>query len=362
MMPRITVGVTGIHFRENPQPGPGVIRSLRAVLGNSVRIVGLAYDALDSSLYAPNLLDDAFLLPYPSAGPAAYLQRILEIHARVPLGAIIPCLDVELPVIQEIEAELSHVGIRHFIPRTEQLVRRAKDRLAELGNCVGIATPETHKLVDESLLASMGDRLSYPYVLKGPYCDAEVVRGPGEAYSLFYRLANRWGLPLLAQRYIEGEEYDVVCLGDGCGNMPGAVAMRKTMLTRLGKAWGAVTIHDPDMTDAARRVVSALRWRGGCEVELLREKGGKIHLIEVNPRFPAWVYLATAAGANLPYGLLQLALQGVVGVIDDYRAGVFYVRHAAETTGTLDEIDTLVTQGSRSSYPQPMNDFHTVQA
>ena len=58
MKSNVTVAVTGIHLGENPQPGPGVIRSLREALGSKVRIVGLAYDALDSSLYAPDLLDE----------------------------------------------------------------------------------------------------------------------------------------------------------------------------------------------------------------------------------------------------------------------------------------------------------------
>jgi carbamoyl-phosphate synthase large subunit len=347
------IAVTGIHLGENPQPGPGVIRSLREALGSSVRIVGLAYDAMDSSLYAPELLDDAFLVPYPSAGPAAYLQRLLEIHSQVPLDAIIPCLDVELPVLAEISGTLQTVGIRSCLPRREQLLDRSKEHLTELATRVGIDTPETHRVLDDGSLAAMGDRLGYPYVLKGPYCDAEIVRGSAEANSMFARLATRWGLPLLAQRYVVGEEYDVVCLGDGEGGMPGAVAMRKTILTRLGKAWGAVTIDDPDLIAAARRVVSSLQWRGGCEVELLRERSGRIHLIEINPRFPAWVYLATAAGVNLPFGLLRLAMEGRAPRFPPAHPGVFYVRHAAETTGTLADIDSLVTRGMRSSAPTP---------
>jgi carbamoyl-phosphate synthase large subunit len=352
----VTVAVTGIHLGENPQPGPGVIRGLRDALGSKVRIVGLAYDALDSSLYAPDLLDEGFLVPYPSAGPTAYLKRIREIHEQVPLNALIPCLDLELPVLDEIVTDLDALGIRTFLPRRSDLVRRAKEHLPRLAEQVGIATPETYVVADERALASMSDRLGFPYVLKGPHCDAEIIRGTVEANAQHRRLAQRWGLPLLAQRFVEGEEFDVVCLGDGQGNMPGAVAMRKTLLTRLGKAWGAVTIDDPELLDAAQKIVSSLRWRGGCEVELLRERGGKIHLIEVNPRFPAWVYLAAAAGVNLPLGLLQLSLQGHVEDFPQAQAGVFYVRHATETTGTLADINALVTLGTRSAFPPHFDD------
>jgi carbamoyl-phosphate synthase large subunit len=206
----------------------------------------------------------------------------------------------------------------------------------------------------------MGDRLGFPYVLKGPCCDAEIVHGPDQASTHFQKLVARWGLPLLAQRFVEGDEFDVVCLGDGQGSMVGAVAMRKTLLTRMGKAWGAVTIDDPQLLAAAERIVAALHWRGGCEVELLRDRKGRIHLIEVNPRFPAWVYLATAAGVNLPLGLLQLALDGTTEHLEKGSAGVFYVRHATETTGTLADMEALVTLGTRSSSPPPNNGAHII--
>jgi len=136
--------------------------------------------------------------------------------------------------------------------------------------------------------------------------------------------------------------------------------MRKTLLTRLGKAWGAITIDDPELLGAARRIVSSLKWRGGCEVELLRERGGRIYLIEVNPRFPAWVYLATAAGVNLPFGLLQLSLQGHLDPLPQAQTGVFYVRHAAETTGTLADMNALVTLGTRSVYPPTFDDMSLI--
>jgi len=144
---------------------------------------------------------------------------------------------------------------------------------------------------------------------------------------------------------VKGEEYDVIALGDGEGGVHGPVAMRKTVVTKLGKAWGAVTVADEELLDAARRVVAALRWRGGCEVEMLRSADGRLWLIEVNPRFPAWVYLATAAGCNLPLGLLKLALGEPLPQYGGYRVGTCYVRHAVEAVGDLEDIESLLAFG-----------------
>jgi carbamoyl-phosphate synthase large subunit len=343
---RTTVAVSGLHLGENCQPGPGVIRSLREAIPDEVEIVGLAYDALDSSLHVPGLLDDAFLVPYPSVQPGAYLARLLEIREAVGLDVIVPCLDVELPLLMRLAPRLRELGIAVVLPGAEAFARRGKDRLPELAREAGVATPETLRILDTGALADAGKRLGYPLVVKGPFYEAEVAAGPAEAAAAFDKLSSRWGLPLIAQRFVKGDEFDVVALGDGEGALLGAVAMRKTIVTRLGKAWGAVTVADEELLATASRVVGELRWRGGCELELLRgASDGRLYLIEVNPRFPAWVYLATAAGANLPLGLLRLAQGEPPPPLDSYRAGVWYVRHAAEAVGELGGIESLVTEG-----------------
>jgi hypothetical protein len=67
-------------------------------------------------------------------------------------------------------------------------------------------------------------------VVKALY-ESETARSQAEAEAAFARLAAAWGLPLLAQRFVAGEEYDVAALGDGRRRRPGAVAMRKTIVT-----------------------------------------------------------------------------------------------------------------------------------
>lgn len=341
----LRIAVSGIHLGENPQPGPGVIRSLREGLGSDIEVIGLAYDALDSSLFCPGLLDDAFLMPYPSAGPEPWFDRLREISEEGGLDVLIPCLDVELPMLLRLEPRLRELGVGVVLPTAESLARRAKPRLPELAGEVGIAVPETCSLLDRAGLTPAGARLGWPLVVKGPFYEAETVHGPAEAAAAFDRLSARWGLPLLAQRWVKGEEYDVIALGDGEGGVHGPVAMRKTVVTKLGKAWGAVTVADEELLDAARRVVAALRWRGGCEVEMLRSADGRLWLIEVNPRFPAWVYLATAAGCNLPLGLLKLALGEPLPQYGGYRVGTCYVRHAVEAVGDLEDIESLLAFG-----------------
>lgn len=344
----LRVAVSGLNLGENCQPGPGVIHGLRAAFKRAVHVVGLAYDALDSGIHANGVVEEAFLLPYPSCGPKAYGERLLQIHAAAPFELLIPCLDVELPVLQHLAPLLRDHGIAVVLPDQATLRRRQKDRLPELAASCGMATPHTLPIADLQALDAAAAVLGFPLVLKGPFYEAEVVHGAKEAREAFGKLSARWGLPLLAQQFVAGDEFDVIALGDGKGGVHGPVAMRKTVVSKLGKAWGAVVVDDDDLRAAAISVLAELKWRGGCEVEMLRaHQDGRLHLIEINPRFPAWLQLATEAGVNLPLGLVRLARGEPLPRYRAPKVGAWYVRHAIQVFGDQTNIADLLATGQR---------------
>src|SRR5262245_8358817 len=131
-----SIAVTGLNASDNPAPGVGVLRSLREG-GSTDRLIGLAYDALDAGIYARELVDDVFMLPYPSSSPEAFFNRLCEIHERVGLAAIVPTLDAELPTFIELAPRLRALGIATLLPSREQLALRSKANLAQLASRIG---------------------------------------------------------------------------------------------------------------------------------------------------------------------------------------------------------------------------------
>jgi len=115
-MKELIVGVTGINAVDNPGPGVGVARSLKEDSELKVKIVGLAYDAMDPGIYMDWLIDRAYLLPYPSSGREAFLERIYYIKNSFGLDFIIPNLDAELPLFINSRDELAQNGIKMLIP------------------------------------------------------------------------------------------------------------------------------------------------------------------------------------------------------------------------------------------------------
>ncbi len=157
------------------------------------------------------------------------------------------------------------------------------------------------------------------------------------AVALAAAILADWGGPLILQEVLDGVEFDVLGLGDGEGGIVGSCAIRKTVVSEKGKALGGVVVRNPDLDLATRVLVRALRWRGPFEMEFIREpNGGEFCLIEINPRFPAWVGFPTMLGANFPAALIDMLLAGTTKrPLDSPEPGQFYLRHQSEVIGDL---------------------------
>lgn len=344
----LNIAVTGLNATDNPGPGVSVIRGLRLEPRFRGQIVGLAYDTLDPGLYARDLeLAGSFLIPYPSQGIEALRERLLYVHSRIPLDVIIPTLDSELPSMIALEPELRELGIRMYLPTREQFELRSKVRLAELGRNAGIAVPESRVISDANELYRIHEHVSYPFMLKGVFYGAHIAHGLDEAMAVFHSTVAKWGVPVIVQKFHPGEEYDVVAVGDGQGGLVGAVPMKKTFVTDKGKGWAGVAVKDPNLIEMTRKFMAHTRWRGPCEVEVLRTNDGQYFLIEVNPRFPAWTYLSAGAGQNLPWAVAQLAAGEAIEPLPDFKAGTMFVRIAIDQIATMEDFQQIASSGER---------------
>ncbi len=344
-----TLAITGMNARpDNPGPGVAVARCLKESPEFSGRIIGLGYDALDPGLYLRDYCDAAYLLPYPSAGDEAFITSLRAIHEAEGIDVIIPCLDAELPGMVRLTPQFDEMGIRYLMPTPEQLQLRNKDRLPELADHAGIQCPEIKSVSQVGFFYNCQEEgWSYPLVVKGLFYGASIVDSADEAADAFREIAAQWGYPVLVQRLVEGEEYNLTAVCDGSGNMLGEVMMKKMAVTDKGKAWSGVSIFDQTLYDASAALIKAINWRGPLEVEVMRDNRGRYQLIEINPRFPAWIYLSAGVGRNLPLMLLQLILGQATGELPDARPGVLFIRHAVETIVPQYEFESVIMNGGR---------------
>lgn len=350
--PSLTIGVSGINAVDNPGPGVGVARSLREAADLDVRIVGLAYDAMEPGIYMDQVVDEAYLLPYPSAGHDAYRARLLYVRERTGMDFVIPTLDTEMPFYMKYRDELAGLGLGTFVPTPEQYRLRGKDRLEELARGLELDLPRTEVVATPAELEAAVDRIGAPVMVKGLFYKAHKAHTSREALGHYHHLAAEWGLPIIVQEVVRGDELNVVAVGDGEGGSLGQVAVKKMWITELGKIWTGVTIRHPAMLRATERFMQEFRWRGPMELECMVD-GDTVHLVEINPRFPAWSYLATGVGVNLPARLVRRALELPEPDPEPptYEAGKLFVRYTWEMVTGMDRFQRMITTGEWGGAP-----------
>lgn len=344
------IAVTGINNVDNPGPGVPVIRGIRESGNFDGEIIGLIYDALEPGAYMDSIIDNSYIIPYPSGGLDLLFERIKYINEKENIDVIIPTLDAELFGFAKLESKLNELGIKSFLPSTEQLILRGKDKLAAFCEEHNILVPKNMLATSQHDIYEISSKYNFPVVVKGIFYDAVIANNLDEVFAAFNSISTKWGLPIVIQEYISGEEYNVCTLGDGLGNTIGAVGMKKLYVTDKGKGWSGVTIDDPVLIDLAKKIMKEIKWKSGAELEFIKEKeSNKYYLLEMNPRFPAWVYLTVAAGQNLPYSLVKLALNEEVENFNKYEIGKIFIRYSWDLIIDIKQFENISVNGEMNN-------------
>lgn len=343
---KISIAVTGLNNIDSPGPGIPVIRALLDSKKFDARIIGLSYETLEPGLYMHDIVDKSYQIPFPSAGTEALLERLRYIQTVENIEVIIPNFDAELQNFIKIEEILKkEMGISMFLPTHDQFEERHKANLMEFGKRHGILVPFGKMIFSTAEIPSLTKDFTYPVVVKGKYYDASIAYNAEQVATYFNKLSAKWGLPIIIQQYVFGSEVNVTAIGDGKGNAIGAVPMRKQYITDKGKAWAGISLDDEELVSIARKLLSSSKWRGGMELEFIKNAAGEYYLLEINPRFPAWVYLAVGCGQNHPEALVLMALGEEVKPFKEYEKGKLFVRYSYDLIVDLKEFETISTLG-----------------
>jgi D-aspartate ligase len=152
----------------------------------------------------------------------------------------------------------------------------------------------------------------------------------GELRTLWPRLVDA-GVSVLVQERVPGpeariESYHVYV--DALGRVAGEFTGRKirTYPHVYGDSTALVITDDPGVRALGRELVERLGLRGVAKFDFKRGPDGRLHLLEVNPRFTLWSHPGAVAGVNLP----ELVYRDLVGLprraAGPARAGVRWCR------------------------------------
>ena len=344
-MKKLCIAVTGLNAIDSPGPGIAVIRGIRELQDREVRIIGLSYESLEPGIYMHDIVDKTYQIPYPSAGSEALINRLLQIHEIEQLDVVIPNFDAELQNFIKISTTLKQSGINTFLPSLAQLEARDKVNLYQFGKQHNLLVPADRIIYKAEDLKSVMEQFGTPVVVKGKYYEAIVAHTLEQAQKAFHKLHAKWGLPIIVQQFINGTEINIAALGDGKGNTISAVPMRKLYITDKGKAWAGITLEDNTLIDLAKKFIAETKWKGGFELEIMRTADNKPYIMEINPRFPAWIYLTVGAGQNQPAALVKMALGEHVEPFIDYEVGKIFVRYSWDLITSIEEFQKISAFG-----------------
>lgn len=344
--PTYTIAVTGLNAIDSPGPGIAVIRALREAKSFDVRIIGLSYETLEPGIYMHNLIDKTYQVPYPNAGQQILFERFEFINSKENIDFLFPNFDAELfnfiSIANKLEEELK---IKMVLPTQEQFDARHKANLYDYGKEHGIQVPFAKMVFSMNEIPAIANEIGFPLVVKGKFYDAKIAYTSDQAMQHFNKISAEWGLPVLIQEFVHGSEVNVCGIGDGNGITLGAVPMRKLYITDKGKAWAGVSLGDDKLLEVTRNLVEKTKWKGPFELEFMKTNEGEYHLIEINPRFPAWCYLTVGVGQNQVESLVNMAMGNNIKPFESYEVGKMFIRYSYDMIVDMKEFEQISTIG-----------------
>ncbi|MGE5145981.1 MAG: ATP-grasp domain-containing protein [Candidatus Eiseniibacteriota bacterium] len=349
---KLRVAVTGFDGLDVPHPGIAVARALREGWRGPVELHALGYDPLMTGAWMHGAADQLHTLPKLSAGEGSMLERLVGLAGRFDLEALVPTLDLEIPTMARIADRLAAVGVRTLLPSPEAVYATGKLRLPKLCHDNKFPAPRTIHVLDMGDLALHADQFGYPLFVKGVVAGAKRANDSAQARQAAEEFHEKWGGGVLLQQVIEGEEYNVAAVVGQDGAIRSMISIRKLGVNSKGKGIVCTVVDDPDIARHARDIIEALNWRGPLELEFVRPLGAKVpYLIEINCRFPSWIFLSHWAGANLPVLCVEEALGRRRERLPKPKPGTSVVRDVAETAIPFERIDALARLGSTAGTP-----------
>lgn len=342
----IVIAVTGLNAIDSPGPGVAVIRAIRDGSDRPVRIIGLAYENLEPGIYMDGICDKAYQISYPAAGAEVLFNSIKHIHDKEKIDVIIPNFDAELYNFITLAPRLKALGVHSFLPDPDMFDARDKLNLYAFGQKHQLLVPNDKVIYSAGDLAQIGEELGYPLVVKGKFYDAIIAHTLEQAQKGFYKISAKWGFPIIVQQFINGTEINIAALGDGEGNAISIIPMKKMYITEKGKAWAGITLEDDVLISLAKKFIAATRWRGGFEIEIMKTAKGELYIMEINPRFPAWIYLSAGAGQNQPAALVKMALGEKVEPFITYDVGKLFIRYSWDMIVDLSRFQQFTAFGN----------------
>ena len=304
----------------------GIIKCLRKVDERKINIIGVD---CDSKAYGQSMVEKFYLIPKASSDD--FLNEINKICISEKINVILPLVTKELFVFSKNkncfkkngisvcvmdEFQLSIANNKALLLNTLKNKNDSIPKFQEVNNLIEfkkaaqyLGYPEKEFCFKPSISnGSRGFRIVSDKIDKA---DLLFNEKPNNTYMTYNEICNILSevnnIPkLVVMEYLPFEEYSVDCLVQN-GELIIAIP-RLRMKMSGGISINCVTINDEEIIKCCREICNILRLDGNIGIQFKKDKNGTAKILEINPRLQGTIVLCAAAGVNLPYLGIKLAL------------------------------------------------------
>jgi diaminopimelate decarboxylase len=297
-----TLFVSGVHSGPDPSPGVGIAKSVKQAYPD-LRIVGKDYSLRSSGLHEP-IFDDIQVMPAWTEMALSAHEAFIAHQLSETKGLYISGLDAEIDWLATLKSSLINI----LTPTSAALGEIHKPRISCVSE-LGMKIPEfMAATASQSELHRLARRAGWRVWIKGKFHEAYYATNHRELMSRLAQMEESWPIEdVFVQRSIQGLERSYTFAAYN-GELLGVAEVEKRAQTPTGKTWAAeVSLPSSQVVERIASFAKRVFWTGGGEIEFIRDRSGRDWLIDVNPRFPAYIHGVTICGLNLPGRLIAAA-------------------------------------------------------
>lgn len=266
----------------------------------------------------------------PRGDHPSYMDSLMNLCHQEGVDVMLPGSGPEIVTISKHMDRIRSEGIAATVDEYDKL-RPLMDKAGVYRALQdeGTYVPKFEHVADASSLLSAIRRIGYPkrpvcfkpssYVNTGGSRGFRILRSSNDAMTLTtscseidYDSVSRLSeikrhLDLLVMEYLPGREFSVYAISDNGKMMYCVPNLRENMIGP--RTFGASTKDtNGEIVRICKSVLEKFQLSYNTNIQLKESEEGKLKLVEINPRMGGSIMLPAAAGINLPYMSIKMAL------------------------------------------------------
>lgn len=296
---------------------------------------GIEVSTADKTKYALSSLSryskNFYLYPSPKDMPMDFIRELTSIVKKYKHDVLLPVHSEDTYLIAKYKSHFDPFIKVPLHDYSSIMAVNNKGSLMQVASNLGIPIPNTYYIKDLCMLSQIAEKIEFPAVIKLKETSSSIglsyVNSKEELISKYKETVLKYDLapsnhPLI-QEYVEGDGYGVSVLFNQ-GDLRAKFTHKRLREYPIsgGPSTYRISVKEPIMEDIATRLLEYFNWHGVAMVEFKMGSNNKPVLMEVNPRFWGSLNQAIQSGVDFPYLLYNMALDGDVKPVLNYKVGI----------------------------------------